>query len=217
MGGGPYASVFFNGKLNNETVSIERSNNAIKLVYKLDENKDPGVGKGSDKYQVLDYGLNGLAGFEFGRLFFTANYSRGFNDFFNPATYKATSYKHQVIGVTLGLYLGKAVVIQKKPKDNDKDGITDDKDNCPNEAGSVITNGCPDKDGDGIADKDDKCPEETGLAKNNGCPILDKDLDGVFDKDDKSRILQDPKNIVVALFLIRIVMALTMMKINVRQ
>lgn len=185
LGGGPYASVFFNGKLNLETISVDRSNSSIKLVYKQEENNDPGVGKGPDKYLVLDYGLNGLAGFEFGRLFITANYSRGFDDFFNPALYNATSYKHQVIGGTIGLYLGKPLNIEKKPKDKDKDGIADEKDNCPDEAGSLITNGCPDKDADGIADKDDKCPEVAGIVKNNGCPILDRDNDGVNDNEDK--------------------------------
>jgi outer membrane protein OmpA-like peptidoglycan-associated protein len=65
------------------------------------------------------------------------------------------------------------------PVDKDGDGITDDKDACPTEKGTV--NGCPDADGDGVADKDDQCPALKGSI--NGCP--DTDGDGVADKDDK--------------------------------
>src|SRR5690606_38989760 len=45
-------------------------------------------------------------------------------------------------------------------------------------------NGCPDTDGDGICDNNDACPEEAGPAENNGCPILDRDGDGILDEDD---------------------------------
>jgi hypothetical protein len=42
--------------------------------------------------------------------------------------------------------------------DNDKDGITNDLDRCPDVAGPMSLNGCPDSDGDGVADIDDRCP-----------------------------------------------------------
>lgn len=77
------------------------------------------------------------------------------------------------------------VVVPELPKDSDSDGITDDKDACPTQAGPASLNGCPDKDGDGIADKDDKCPDVRGLVKYNGCPIPDSDKDGVNDEEDK--------------------------------
>lgn len=67
-------------------------------------------------------------------------------------------------------------------KDTDNDGITDDLDACPTEAGPRELNGCPDRDGDGIADKDDACPDQAGTKALNGCP--DRDGDGVADKDD---------------------------------
>ncbi|MBS1565354.1 MAG: OmpA family protein [Bacteroidetes bacterium] len=70
-------------------------------------------------------------------------------------------------------------------KDRDKDGVTDDKDECPDSAGVVALNGCPDRDGDGIADKNDKCPDTVGVAKYQGCPIPDSDGDGVNDDEDK--------------------------------
>ena len=67
--------------------------------------------------------------------------------------------------------------------DTDKDGIYDEEDACPTEAGPASTMGCPDTDGDGVADKDDACPQVAGLASLAGCP--DGDGDGVPDKDDK--------------------------------
>lgn len=68
-------------------------------------------------------------------------------------------------------------------KDTDKDGIYDEEDACPTEAGPASTMGCPDTDSDGIADKDDDCPTVAGLANLKGCP--DGDGDGVPDKDDE--------------------------------
>jgi outer membrane protein OmpA-like peptidoglycan-associated protein len=67
--------------------------------------------------------------------------------------------------------------------DTDGDGIYDNDDACPEEAGLEIFNGCPDSDNDGIQDSKDDCPNEAGLAEFNGCP--DTDGDGVMDKDDK--------------------------------
>ncbi len=66
--------------------------------------------------------------------------------------------------------------------DTDKDGLYDEEDACPTEAGPLNTMGCPDTDSDGIADKDDDCPEVAGLANFGGCP--DGDGDGVRDIDD---------------------------------
>ncbi len=73
----------------------------------------------------------------------------------------------------------------KKPVDSDGDGITDDKDKCPNQAANTA-DGCPikDRDGDGIPDDKDKCPDKPAKTAD-GCPLPDKDGDGVLDKDDK--------------------------------
>jgi OmpA-OmpF porin, OOP family len=72
-----------------------------------------------------------------------------------------------------------------EPKDTDKDGVIDDNDDCPTEAGPASLKGCPDKDGDGIADKKDKCPDVAGVAKYEGCPVPDRDKDGIADDEDK--------------------------------
>jgi outer membrane protein OmpA-like peptidoglycan-associated protein len=69
------------------------------------------------------------------------------------------------------------------PLDKDGDGVPDYLDECPDEAGLKELNGCPDRDGDGIADKYDRCPDTKGLAALKGCP--DSDKDGVPDIDDK--------------------------------
>ena len=77
--------------------------------------------------------------------------------------------------------------------DNDKDGIPDLRDKCPNEAEDFDRfhdeDGCPepDNDKDGVADKDDNCPMDPGPAKTKGCPanMLDDDGDGIPDARDK--------------------------------
>lgn len=175
IGAGPYASFFYTGKLRTETVS--KTGN-----YTVDENKDPAVGNAPGKYSVLDYGVNGLAGFEFGRVFLTANYSQGLKDFYKPENYTATM-KHQVMGITAGVFIDKLGKAGKK--DRDEDGVPDNEDKCPDQYGTAKFKGCPDTDNDGLQDSEDKCPGEAGLLSNAGCPIADKDKDGVPDKDDK--------------------------------
>jgi outer membrane protein OmpA-like peptidoglycan-associated protein len=71
--------------------------------------------------------------------------------------------------------------------DQDKDGILDSLDACPNVAGLKELAGCPDQDGDGIADKDDKCVTVPGIARYEGCPIPDTDNDGINDEEDKCK------------------------------
>jgi OOP family OmpA-OmpF porin len=71
------------------------------------------------------------------------------------------------------------------PGDMDNDGFTDDKDKCPDIPG-IAPNGCPpgDRDHDGFKDDQDKCPDEAGVAPD-GCPIRDRDHDGIPDAKDK--------------------------------
>jgi OOP family OmpA-OmpF porin len=72
-------------------------------------------------------------------------------------------------------------------KDSDNDGIPDDSDKCPTQAGPKENNGCPDKDtdGDGVVDRKDKCPDKAGPPERDGCPAEDKDNDGIVDEQDK--------------------------------
>ena len=58
--------------------------------------------------------------------------------------------------------------------DNDKDGVMNDVDRCPDVYGPASLKGCPDTDGDGIADIDDHCPNAKGTMENKGCPEIAK-------------------------------------------
>jgi OmpA-OmpF porin, OOP family len=80
---------------------------------------------------------------------------------------------------TLNLTLGYRLPCKR---DKDGDGVSDDEDACPTEAGTTKTKGCPDRDNDGVTDKSDNCPDEAGTAKTFGCP--DTDGDGIIDKED---------------------------------
>ena len=177
VGGGPYLSFFYSGQENSHIITKNG-------IADLHENEDLPVGEKPGQYKVFNYGVNGLVGFESGRVTLTANYSRGLNDFYNAANYTGT-FKHQVIGATLGIFIGKPVEFTTEIKDKDSDGVIDKLDKCPEEAGLAKFDGCPDKDNDGIADKDDQCPLQAGPVANKGCPYPDTDNDGVIDRDDK--------------------------------
>lgn len=75
------------------------------------------------------------------------------------------------------------------PGDRDLDGLTDDKDRCPDDPEDKDqfedADGCPDPDNDkdGILDVDDACPIEPGPVKTQGCP--DRDGDTIIDKVDE--------------------------------
>jgi outer membrane protein OmpA-like peptidoglycan-associated protein len=60
-------------------------------------------------------------------------------------------------------------------QDRDGDGIADDEDQCPDEAGPAELDGCPDDDGDGIPNREDKCPNQPGPAEHDGCPLGEGD------------------------------------------
>ena len=80
-------------------------------------------------------------------------------------------------------YLGlRLPILYEAVKDQDKDKVSDLKDDCITVPGIWAFKGCPDSDGDGLMDKDDECPEVAGLAEFKGCP--DKDGDKIIDKLD---------------------------------
>ncbi|MBA3704366.1 MAG: OmpA family protein [Bacteroidetes bacterium] len=59
--------------------------------------------------------------------------------------------------------------------DNDKDGIVNEEDSCPELAGILAFKGCPDTDGDGVSDNEDRCPAIKGTLDNKGCPQIAKE------------------------------------------
>ncbi len=83
--------------------------------------------------------------------------------------------------------------------DNDSDGLTDDRDRCPTQAGPAENYGCPDsdEDGDGVVYRVDVCPNEPGATKFDGCKtkrrVSLRDgsviiLEPVFFKSDKDQV-----------------------------
>lgn len=77
--------------------------------------------------------------------------------------------------------------------DIDNDGVSNEKDSCPNVPGEKSNNGCPkkvDSDGDGFNDDVDQCKDIPGECDGceckpppPGCP--DKDRDGICNNEDK--------------------------------
>lgn len=78
--------------------------------------------------------------------------------------------------------LGVKVDAKGCPLDRDGDLIADYQDSCPDVKGVLSAHGCPDRDGDGVLDSLDQCPDVAGLVALKGCP--DKDNDGVTDAED---------------------------------
>ena len=74
-------------------------------------------------------------------------------------------------------------ILYAQPQDDDKDLVSNKKDNCLDIPGIWAFRGCPDSDGDGIQDTEDDCPSIAGLTEFKGCP--DTDGDGIPDKDDE--------------------------------
>ncbi|MFC2111015.1 DUF5723 family protein, partial [Bacteroidota bacterium] len=93
----------------------------------------------------------------------------------------AIGLKKKVSGLDVH-FLVKVPIFYQKPKDRDKDKVSDKLDECKDTPGIWKFNGCPDSDKDGIPNKDDKCPYKAGLKEFGGCPDTDKD--GVQDKYD---------------------------------
>ncbi|MER3499537.1 MAG: hypothetical protein C4308_13380, partial [Chitinophagaceae bacterium] len=116
LGAGPYLSFFYNGKEKREQNTLNVDNSFIS-----EETKDLPVGNKRGQYKTFDYGINALAGIEIGRVFLTLNYNRGLGEFFSPKDYES-NLKHQVVGGTLGIFIGRPVEAEKKIKDKDKDG-----------------------------------------------------------------------------------------------
>jgi Putative MetA-pathway of phenol degradation/Thrombospondin type 3 repeat len=83
-------------------------------------------------------------------------------------------------------------------RDSDGDGVPDETDGCPYEAGIAALEGCPDGDDDqdGIPYGIDQCPgapeDVDGCEDSDGCPDPDNDNDGVLDEADKCPLEAGP-------------------------
>ncbi len=76
--------------------------------------------------------------------------------------------------------------------DKDEDGIPDYKDACPDQFGSLALKGCPDSDSDGVSDNEDECPNMAGTIANKGCPDDDADQDGIPNDLDRCPTVAGP-------------------------
>lgn len=173
LSAGPYLAFFYSG---------HRSSNT-KLYYSDKFNAEENsleVGNGPGKAKTFDAGVHARAGFEFNKVMISGFYSRGLTPFYQDLP--DTRPRHQVMGISLGVRVGQAA---PAVTDRDGDGIPDADDACPDQAGSILTAGCPDRDGDGIADANDKCPDVAGKQRYSGCPVPDSDGDGIDDELDQ--------------------------------
>jgi outer membrane protein OmpA-like peptidoglycan-associated protein len=183
---GPYFAFMYSSKMPNQSLQVKSDTN---FTY-TNETDDLPIGNGVNKYKTFDFGINGRAGFEFGNVILSAYGSRGLSSFYE-APYAGT-FHHQLFGASFGIWLAKtqsSTPVKLKPKDTDKDGITDDIDLCPKVPGVAKYNGCPvpDTDKDGIDDEHDSCKTVAGIAKYHGCPIPDTDGDGIDDEHDSCK------------------------------
>ncbi len=90
------------------------------------------------------------------------------------------------------IYLGLSIPIhRKKPRDKDKDGVSDKLDKCKTVPGVWMFAGCPDTDLDSIPDSKDSCVDVPGVKELNGCP--DADSDGIKDSEDRCPENAGPK------------------------
>ena len=183
LSAGPYVGFFYNGKQKNET-RMYSSNSFKDEEVRLESGNEKG------KFKTFNAGVNARAGLEIGNVLLSGFLSEGLTNFYT-ASYDGT-FKHQVRGVSLGIWLNKVKPPVKTPKvvkvvDTDDDGVEDKIDKCPDVAGSKKYNGCPvpDTDGDGMNDEADACPTVAGDVNFNGCPVPDSDGDGVIDTEDK--------------------------------
>lgn len=96
-----------------------------------------------------------------------------------------TSHFQALAGLSVTLGRKKVVpppYVPPKDPDRDKDGILNEADQCPDQAGLAPT-GCPDTDGDGFIDEVDACIEVPGVEPD-GCPLKDSDNDKIYDLED---------------------------------
>jgi len=151
-----------------------------------------------------DFGPTIYVGIDFGKLLTVYSYDISTNE---VANYSSGSHEF-----TLGYDFISNSEADEKEKENeeesnilndeDKDGITDEKDLCPEEYGIALANGCPDFDKDGIPDKYDLCPHLFGDLNSQGCPelaanesmILSRALDDLNFDFDKAVIKYESKS-----------------------
>jgi len=146
-----------------------------------------GIGLGKDAAKFTAYAPMGLG------LQFKAKQGSFLNVF---GTYNAEASKLTKMHTNYGISYSFPLKLKEKKAialptvtvqaDQDDDGVSNDKDDCPERSGLLKYKGCPvpDEDGDGINDENDKCPNAEGTVQYRGCPVPDTDKDGLPDDQD---------------------------------
>lgn len=112
MGAGPQLSMLYTGKVrtNSTHVSQESPDAEVEYRFKQETNEDLPIGHIPGRYRIVHLTANTFAGFEFGRVFLTANYSVSLNAFYQE---EDRYYRHQAVGARLGIYMGKRTTAGK--------------------------------------------------------------------------------------------------------
>ncbi len=151
-------------------------------------------------YELKDQELYGMLGLGFS-YFISENFSWDLGGRARYLSHFLTDFKDNldIVGknpgqldlpkLTAEVYTGFTFYFGGKAKDEDMDGVSDNKDKCPGtKIGCRVDEaGCPvDSDGDGVCDGIDACANTPKGAKvdGKGCP-MDSDGDGVSDGTDK--------------------------------
>lgn len=102
---GPQLSFFYNGYTEQNKIRVSQdSAQKVKTYFTFEKNNDLPIGKLSGKYRTLHFGANALAGVDFGRVYFTLNYTNDLTEFYEV---DGRNYKASTFGGALGIYLGK--------------------------------------------------------------------------------------------------------------
>jgi OmpA-OmpF porin, OOP family len=105
IGGGPQLSLLYNGNKHYNTTSVSQAHpdSVVKYHYRQDVNEDLPIGHISGRFRIVHVGANVFGAIEFNRVFFTVNYSRSLNAFYEE---EGRYYKHRTIGASIGIFLG---------------------------------------------------------------------------------------------------------------
>lgn len=106
IGAGPQFSMLYNGNKHYNTTYVSQAHpdSVVKYQYKQEVDEDMPIGHISGRFRIVHVGVNVFGGVEFNRVFFTVNYSRSLNAFYEE---EGRYYKHRTLGASMGIFLGK--------------------------------------------------------------------------------------------------------------
>lgn len=105
VGAGPQLSMLYNGNKHYNTTYVSQAHpdSVVRYQYRQDVDEDLPIGHTSGRFRIVHIGANVFGGVEFNRVFFTVNYSKSLNAFYEE---EGRYYKHQTLGASIGIFLG---------------------------------------------------------------------------------------------------------------